>query len=144
MVDDDVDLVVFHRGIKVFLDGGLQAVDFVDEKNGPRRQGGEQAGQVARFFNGRTAGALHFGAHGVAQNESKGGFAQPRRAGEQNVLERVTACLGRIDHQLEPFDNAGLPGEFGKHRRPQGHIERCLGGLGRLAQKVFARHSHAE
>ena len=144
MVDDDVDLVVFHRGIKVFLDGGLQAVNFVDEKNGSRRQGGEEAGQVARFFNGRTAGTLDFSPHGVAQNEGKGGFAQSRGTGKQNMLECVTARLGRIDHQLKPFDNAGLPGELAKHRRPQGHVERCFGGLGRLTQKIFARHNHGE
>ena len=32
-VDDDVEPVVLHRRVEVFLDGRVEAVDFVDEED---------------------------------------------------------------------------------------------------------------
>ena len=33
LADDEVELEILHRGVEGFLDGGLQAVDFVNEED---------------------------------------------------------------------------------------------------------------
>ena len=57
LVDDDVELEVLHRRVEVFLDGLLEAVDFVNEQHVALLEVGQQAGQVAGFLDGGAAGA---------------------------------------------------------------------------------------
>ena len=56
LVDDDVELEVLHRRVEVFLDGLLEAVDFVDEQHVALLEVGQQAGEVAGLLDGRAAG----------------------------------------------------------------------------------------
>jgi len=58
LIDDDVQFEILHRRVKVFLDGFLQAMNFIDEKDVPFVEVGEQAGEVSGFFDGRAAGAF--------------------------------------------------------------------------------------
>src|SRR5258707_195279 len=44
--DDQVDAKILHRGVEDFFDGGLQAVNFVEEKYFAGFQRGENRGQI--------------------------------------------------------------------------------------------------
>src|SRR5208337_3162506 len=57
LADHDVELVVFERGVEDLFERGLEAVDFVDEKNLAVAEIGEDGGQIA-FYLQRGAGGL--------------------------------------------------------------------------------------
>ena len=82
LVNDDVEFEIFHRRIQIFFDGLLQAMDFVNEQHVDLFEIGEQAGEVARFFNGRAAGAPDVCAHGFGEDVGERGFAETGRAGK--------------------------------------------------------------
>ena len=93
---------------------------------------GEQAGQVARFLDGWTAGAFEVGAHGLGDDVGQGGLAQSGRSAEQDVIQGFVALLGRLDGDFQPLLDLGLTGEIGEQRRPQRHLQRCI----RLGQNI--------
>ena len=68
MIDHDIQLEVLHGRIKVFLDGGLQAVNLVDEEYATALDVREQTCEVAGFIDHRTACRSHLGSHGIANN----------------------------------------------------------------------------
>ena len=127
LVDDDVQFEILHRGIEIFLDGLLQAMDFIDEQHVAFFEIGQQAGEVAGFFDGRAAGAFQVGAHGFGDDVGEGGFAQAGRAAEQDVIDGFAALFGGGDGDFEPFLDLGLAGEIGKKRRAQRHFQRGVG-----------------
>ena len=94
LVHDDVQLEILHRRVEVFLDGFLEAVDFIDEKHVALLQVGQQAGQVAGLLDGRAAGAFEAGAHALGDDVGEGGFAQAGRAAEEEVVEGFAALFG--------------------------------------------------
>jgi hypothetical protein len=93
LVNNDVQLEILHRRIKIFLDGFLQAVDFVNEQNVALLQIGQQAGQVAGLLDGRAAGAFEAGPHAFGDDVGQGGFAQAGRPAEQQMIQRFAALL---------------------------------------------------
>ena len=50
-VDDDVETIVFHRWVEIFLDGGMEAVDFVDEENIASLEISKNTREIAGFFD---------------------------------------------------------------------------------------------
>ena len=56
LADDEVELEILHRRIQHFLDGRLQAVDFVDEQHVARLQVGQDRGEVAGALDHRPGG----------------------------------------------------------------------------------------
>src|SRR5438105_101680 len=58
LVDDDVQLVVLHRGVEVLLDGGLQSVNLIDEKHVTTLERSQEPGQIAGLLDRRAAGVL--------------------------------------------------------------------------------------
>ena len=80
LVDDDVELVILHRGVEILLDGRLQPVDFVDEKHVAAFERGQQAGEVARLFDHRAAGAFDVHAHRVARRCRRASSCRGRAA----------------------------------------------------------------
>ena len=135
LVDDDVEFVILHRGVEVFLDGRLEAVDFVDKKNVAAFERGEQAGEVSRFFNRGAAGGLDVHPHRVREDVGEGCFSEAGRAAEQNVLQHVAALLASLDHEFEALADFFLPGEFAEHRRTQRDVD--CGVLGSLDEFVL-------
>ena len=75
LIDDDVQFEVFHSGVEVFFDVFLHAVDFVDEQHVSLFEVGEQAGEVARFFDSGAAGAFEAGFHGFGDDVGQRGFS---------------------------------------------------------------------
>ena len=140
-VDDDVELVVLHRGIEVFFDRGLQPVDFVDEQHVAPLERCEQAGEVTRLLDHRAAGAFDVHAHRVGDDVGEGGLAEARRAGKENMLERVASLGGGGHEELDAFSHLGLAGKFTEGRRAQGDIERRVGRISEI--RVGGRNVHA-
>ena len=52
MIDDDIDTEIFDGGVEVFFDDFGKAMDFVDEEDIPFLEAGEEAGEIASFFDG--------------------------------------------------------------------------------------------
>ncbi len=126
LVNDDVQLEILHRGIEIFLDGFLQAMDLVNEQHVAFLKVREQAGKVGGFFNRRAAGGFEAAAHGFGQDVGDGGLTQAGRAAQQDVIQRLAALLGGGHGDLEPFLDLGLAGEIGKERGTQRHFERDI------------------
>ena len=93
LVNDDVEFEILHRRVEIFLDGFLEAMDFVNEQHVAFLEIRQQPGEVAGFLDGRAAGALEVGAHGLGEDVSERGFAQTGRAAEQDVVERLASAV---------------------------------------------------
>ena len=52
LIDDDIDTEIFDGGVEVFFDDFGEAMDFVDEEDISFLEAGEEAGEVASFFDG--------------------------------------------------------------------------------------------
>jgi hypothetical protein len=100
-------------------------VDLIDEEHRPRLERGER-GDVALALQGR-AGGLHerhveLGGDDLRQR----GLAQPRRAGEQHVVERLAARRRRLDRDRELLAQAVLADELPKRAGAHRAIELVL------------------
>ena len=97
----DVDAVVLHGRVEIFLHHGTQAVDFVDEEHIVFFEGGEDAGKVAGLVEHRSGGGLHAHSQLVGDDAREGCLAQTGRTEEQYVVERFAAHACRLDEYLE-------------------------------------------
>ena len=52
LIDDDIDAEIFDGGVEVFFDDFGEAMDFVDEEDISFLEAGEEASEVASFFDG--------------------------------------------------------------------------------------------
>ena len=94
LADDDVELVVLQRGVELFLEDGLQAVDLVEEEDLALAQVGEDGGEVTLDLQGGAGGLLEADVELVGDDGGQGGFAQAGRAEEEDVVERLAAGAG--------------------------------------------------
>ena len=62
-------------------------------------------------------------AHLVGDNGCKRGFAQARRAAEQNMISRLTTSFGCLDHDGEAFLHLGLTQVIAQILRAQAAIQ---------------------
>ena len=76
-------------------------MDLIHEQDVVLRQIGEQGGQIAGLFNGRTGGDADVDPHLVGDDVGQGGLAQTRRAVEQHVVQGLIAHLGGLDKDLQ-------------------------------------------
>ena len=92
----DVELEVLHRRVEDLLDGARQPVDLVDEEDVAVVEVGEDRGEVAGPLERRAADVMcKPDAHLGGDDAGERGLAQPGRAGEQQVVERLAALRGR-------------------------------------------------
>jgi len=136
-VDDDIEPEVFHGGVEVFLDGGVEAVDFIDEEDIAALEIGEDAGEVARFFDLGAGGGVEGGADGGGDDVCEGRFSETGRAGEEDVLEDVVALFGGFDHEHESLGDLFLAVEVLESGGAKGEIERGFGGAGSFLEVGF-------
>ncbi len=101
LADDDVELVVFERGVELLFEHGLEAVDLVEEEDLPLAQVGEDGGEVALDLQGGAGGLLEADAELVGDDGGEGGLAEAGRAEEQDVVERFAAGLGGLERDGE-------------------------------------------
>ena len=91
LADDDVELVVLERGVELFFEHRLQAVDLVEEQYLALAQVGEDGGEVALDLQRRAGGLLEADVELVRDDGGERGFAQAGRAEEQHMIERFAA-----------------------------------------------------
>ena len=89
--DDDVDLEVLHRRIEDLLDGPVEPVDLVDEEDVALLQVSEDGRHVGLALQRRARGGDDVDPHLQGDDVGQGGLAQPGRAGQQHVVQRLSA-----------------------------------------------------
>jgi hypothetical protein len=76
LADDDVELVVLERGVELFFEHRLHAVNLVEEEHLALAQVGEDGGQVALDLQGRAGGLLEADVELVGDDGGQRGLAQ--------------------------------------------------------------------
>ncbi|EEZ75249.1 hypothetical protein NEILACOT_04699 [Neisseria lactamica ATCC 23970] len=147
----NVEPVVFERGIEDFFDNGAEAVDFVDKQYVVRIKIGQKGGEVAGAFEDGAAGLAQIYAQFFGDDVRQCGFTQPRRAEEQDVVERFAALFGGLDEDGELLFGFMLPDVVVQCFGTEGAFEQfflCGSGLGgnnalrlRGGQVVGLQHS---
>jgi hypothetical protein len=112
LADDQVHAKIFHCGVKNFFDGRLQAVNFIEEENFFAFQRGENGGQVTFAFQEGAGAGLYGDLEFIGDDLGESGFAQARRAVEQDMIEGFAAAAGRFDGNGDIFFNALLADVF--------------------------------
>ena len=123
LADDDVELVVLERGVELFFEHGLEAVDLVEEEDLLVAQVGEDGGQVALDLQRGAGGLLEADAELVGDDGREGGFAQAGRAEEQDVVERFVAGFGGFEGDGELLLGFLLADEFAEARGAELQLE---------------------
>ncbi len=151
LADHDVDLVVLQRGVEDFLHHGREAVDLVDEEDVVPFQVGQQRGQVFRLFQHRPAGLPQVHAELGRDDVAQRGLAQPGRAEQQHVVQRLLPLARGPDEDLELLARLGLADVFLQQLGPQRALQRLLlrgggcGGnhaLGRRGREIVGLDAH--
>ena len=125
LADDQVELEVLHRRIEDLLDRRIEPVDLVDEQHVALFQIGEQRREVAGLGDHRAGGGAEVHAELARDDLRQRGLAEPRRADEQHVVERLVARARRLDEHRQIGARLLLADELGEPLRPQ----RGLGGV---------------
>ncbi len=126
LADDDVELEVLHRRIEDLLDGPGQAVDLVDEQDVALVELGEDGRQVAGAFERRTGRDVQVHSHLGGDDAGERGLAEPGRPGEQQVVDRLAAVAGGLEHDREVLLELALADELGEGTRPQPGVDDLL------------------
>ena len=83
-------------------------MDLIYEENIIRFQVGEQGRQIARSFQYRAGGLAQSHVHFIGNDVRQGGFAQTRRAEDQDVIQWFLAFTGGTDEDLHLFMDGWL------------------------------------
>ena len=123
LADGDRQLAVLHRRIERLLERAVEAVDLVDEEHAARLERGQQRGDVALALE-RRAGGLHerhveLGGDDLRERR----LAEPRRPGEQDVVERLAARRRRPGARRRA---ARLQRRPGRRTRPGARPQRAV------------------
>ena len=119
LVNHDVDAIVLHGRIEVFLHHGLQAVYLIDEKHVARLQRREDAGQVTGLVEHRAGRDLETHAQLVGNDIAQRCLAQSRRSVEQRMVERLTTVFGGLHKDAQVVDHLPLAVEVVKAQRTE-------------------------
>ena len=92
LAEHDRQLAVLHRRIERLLDRAAEAVDLVDEEDAAGLQRGEEGGDVGLALQRRPGGLHHRHPQLGGDDVGERGLAEPGRAGEEDVVERLAAA----------------------------------------------------
>src|SRR5205085_4300140 len=125
LADDQVELKILHRRVEDLLDRRRQAMDLVDEQDVVRLQIGQQRGEVAGALDNRPRSGAKTDAELAGDDLRQGRLAEPGRAEEQHMIERLAPSLGRFDEDAQIVAQLALADELVERRWTQ----RGLGGV---------------
>ena len=123
LADDEVELEILHRRIEHFLDRRVEAVDLVDEQHVALFEIGEQRREIARLGDDGAGGGLEVDAQLARHDLRQRRLAEARGAGEQHMIQRLAARLGRLDEDAQVLLGLGLADEFLQPLRPQMRVD---------------------
>ena len=129
LADHQVERAVLHRRIEHLLDRGVEAVDLVDEQDVAVLEVGEQRGEVARLGDHRARGRAEADAHLAREDPGERGLAEPRRAVEQHMVERLAAALRGVDEHAQILARGLLADELVEALRPKRRVGILAGAL---------------
>ncbi len=86
LAQHDVELEVLHRRVEHLLDRPREPVDLVDEEHVAFVELAEDGREVARPVEGRARRDVQAHVHLRGDDAGQGGLAEPRRAGEEQVV----------------------------------------------------------
>ena len=145
--DDDVQLVILERRVKLLFQHRLHAVDLVQEQHLPLPQVGQDGGEVALDLQRRPRRLLEADVQLVRDDGCQRGLAQSGRPEQQHMIQRLAARLGRLQRDRKLLLGLGLPDELPQPPRPQLQLEILLFLSARSAdqpfRRVVARDRHA-
>ena len=124
--DDDVEPEVLERRIEDLLRRAVEPVDLVDEEDVARLERGQDRGDVALPLERRAGDLADADPELVADDLRERGLAEPGRAGEQDVVERLAARLRRVERDLQLLLDPLLPDEVAERTRPQRPLDLLL------------------
>ena len=132
--DDNIEFVIFHRGVEDFFDGATEAVDFVDEEDVAFLEISENAGEIAGALDRWTRGDAEIRAHFVSDYVRHGGFSETRGAVEENMIQSrtVVAFFYRVDGEAEIRFHALLADVIRERQRTERFFELLLFEVGFL------------
>ena len=126
LVDHDVDAVVLHRRVEILLYDRRETVNLVNEQHVARFERSEDASEVARLVEHRSARNLEAHAQFVGYNVAKRCLAQSWGAVQQRVVERFAAVLRRLDEHFEVLHHLLLSAEIAEPQRSQSVLKVLL------------------
>ena len=122
----DVDAVVLHGRVEVFLHDGREAVYLIDEEHIVWLERGEDACQVAGLVEHGAARELEAYAQLVGDDVGEGCLAQSGRAVQEGVVEGFAAILGSLHEDAQVIDDLLLTAEVVELQRTEGILEVLL------------------
>ena len=113
-----VDAEVFHGRVEEFLDRLGEPVDLVDKEHRPLFDVGQVGDEVLGGRQGRPAGHEEVHVQVVRDAGGEGRLAQPWRAVEEDMAQRLAPLAGRIDGDLQPGKDLALADHVPHPLRP--------------------------
>ena len=102
-------------------------MDLVDEQHVALFEIGQQRGEIARLGDHRPRGGAEADAEFARHDLRQRGLAEPRRADEQHMVERLAALARGLDEDRQILSRLLLPDEFGQRLRPQRGVADIVG-----------------
>ena len=140
LADHDVDAEVLHREVQHLLGGARHAVHLVDEEHLARCEARQQRGEIAGVLDRRAARHPQRPRALVRDDHRERGLAEPRGAGEQDVVGRALLDAGRVQQQLQLAAHLLLADELGEGCRAQRALDGELGLVDGLVGVVHVNH----
>src|SRR5207244_10715123 len=109
----------------------VATVHLVEEEDAARAAAGQDRGHVAPALERRAGRRAEADAELLADDEGEARLAEPRRADQQQVVERLTAGPGRLERDRELLLDPLLADELVQPPRPQRPVELVLVGANR-------------
>ncbi len=122
LADDDVELVVFERGIEDFFDRRRHPVNLVDEQHLARREVRQDRRQIPGPLEDRPGGRPHRHAELVPDDVGQRRLPEPGRSVEQDVVERFVTLARRRDRHLQIFAHPVLADVVVEHARAEARL----------------------
>ena len=98
--DHNIQLIIFHRRIEHLFHHRRETVDLINKQHVVRFEIGQHRRQIARLLQHRAGGGAQIDAHLIGDNIGQRGFPQPRRAENQQVIQRIAAQFRRLDENF--------------------------------------------
>ena len=144
LIDHNIDAVIFHRRIKIFLHHRRQPMNFINKKHVVRFEAGQYTCQVTRFIKYRTGSYLETYAQFVGYDIAECCFSQSGRAVKQHMVQRLATQAGSFHKYAQIVHHLVLPAEILKIQRTESVLEITFSaGDGLLVAyiKIFLFHS---
>ena len=118
-IDHDIDPVILHSGIQVFLHDRAQPVNLIDKKHVVLLQRGQYPGQISRLIQHRPRRDLETNPQLVRYNIRQRRLSQPGRPMQKHMIQRLLTHAGSHDEHLQVLHHLRLSAEVTERKRPK-------------------------